>query len=468
MAEFTPFERKMSNEHLPDIVIRTFKHYYEQLVAGATGMLPEDTIEPVEAEDVTQYDSIRSLRGDGFTALGATVVIKLNGGLGTSMGLNTAKSLIEVKDGLSFLDCTARQVQTLRREHEAGIPFVLMNSFATDRDTLAHLERYPDLETDVPLRFLQHRFPKVIADDLSPASWPTEPALEWNPPGHGDIYTALVTSGMLQSLRDHGYRYAFISNSDNLGATLEPAILGHFVHTDFAFLMEVAVRTAMDRKGGHLARRPNGGFVLRESAQCPEQDMDTFQDTTRHRYFNTNNLWLNLEHLSHALEQCHNVLSLPLIVNPKRLDPRDASTPKVLQLETAMGAAISVFDSVGAIVVPRSRFLPVKKCNDLLNVRSDRYVIDKSYRIVAHPDTTASISIDLDPAHYSRLPDYEARFPSGPPSLRHCTSFAVKGDVRFGEGIVAKDSVRIENHQEAQAVIPDFSRLGGTLVVPAQ
>ena len=127
--------------------------------------------------------------------------------------------------------------------------------------------------------------------------------------------------------------------------------------------MEVADRTAADRKGGHLAQRlSDGRLVLRESAQCPDADMDAFQDIERHRYFNTNNLWIHLPSLRECLAEHDGVMGLPMIRNSKTLDPRDASSPKVYQLETAMGAAIAAFESAGALRVPRS---PVRAGQDV-------------------------------------------------------------------------------------------------------
>ena len=185
-------------------------------------------------------------------------MLKLNGGLGTSMGMTRAKSLLEVKDGLTFLDIIVRQVLDLRRRSGARLPLVLMNSFATRDDSLAALARYPELASDVPADFVQNKVPKLLADDLTPASWPAEPGLEWAPPGHGDLYTALVVSGMLDELLERGYRYAFVSNADNLGAVLEPRILAWMAREGHPFVMEVADRTEADRKGGHLARTARG------------------------------------------------------------------------------------------------------------------------------------------------------------------------------------------------------------------
>src|SRR3954447_25927068 len=260
----------MRAEGVADVAIRNFEHYYRLLEAGEAGMLPESQIEPVE--DVPDADGLSEGGDDARDALDRTVIIKLNGGLGTSMGMTRAKSLLEAKDGLSFLDVIARQVLDVRGRTSARLPLVLMNSFYTRDATLAALERYPAVPADVPLDFVQGKVPKIEADGLAPVSWPDDPDLEWAPPGHGDLYTALVTSGMLAQLLERGYEYAFVSNADNLGAVLDPTILAWFARERLPFLMEVADRTEADKKGGHIARRRGGGLVLRETAQTPDSD----------------------------------------------------------------------------------------------------------------------------------------------------------------------------------------------------
>ena len=264
--------------------IESFSHYYRRLAEGETGLLPESEIEP--ARDVPDAEELPDAGEAGRETLDRTVVIKLNGGLGTSMGMTGAKSLIEAKNGFTFLDLIARQVLEDRRRHGVRLPLVLMNSFRTREESLAALERYPDLRVDVPLDFVQGRVPKLRADDLRPVSWPDDPSLEWAPPGHGDLYGSLVSSGMLEELRAKGYEHAFVSNSDNLGAVLEPRIAAWFEREELPFVMEVADRTESDRKGGHIARRRGDGLVLRETAQTPEDDLDAFQNIDRHRYFN--------------------------------------------------------------------------------------------------------------------------------------------------------------------------------------
>lgn len=458
-ADFIPFAEKMRAELLPEIVIRTFQRYYEQLAAGETGLIPEAAIRPVAAlPDLERLPA--DLAETGRAALPRTVVVKLNGGLGTGMGLERAKSLLTVKDGLTFLDIIARQALRSR------VPLVLMNSFATRADSLAALGAYPELGGRIPIDFVQHKAPKVLADDLTPASWPEDPDLEWCPPGHGDIYTALLTSGLLEALLAHGYAYAFVSNADNLGAQLDPLILGYFAQRDLPFLMEVADRTAADRKGGHLAQRQSDGrLLLRESAQCPAADMDAFQDIERHRYFNTNNLWLNLPALKRLLDARDGILGLPLIRNSKTLNPRAPASPAVYQLETAMGAAIGLFEAAGALRVPRTRFAPVKACDDLLSVRSDAYVLTPEWQVVSNParPLPGPPVVSLDPRHYKLIDDLEARFPFGPPSLAACQRLTVRGDVRFGRDVVCRGAAEVINEMDRQAAIPDGQVVSGIL-----
>jgi UTP--glucose-1-phosphate uridylyltransferase len=434
---------KMRAEGLPEVAVETFARYERRLRDGEQGVLRESEIEPLG--DLPDFDELPAADG---SALGRAVVLKLNGGLGTSMGMTRAKSLIEVKDGHTFLDVIVRQVLHLRERHGARIPLLLMNSFATRDDTLAALERYPELQIDdLPLDFVQGKVPKLRANDLEPVEWPADSALEWAPPGHGDVYTSLATSGMLEALLERSYRYLFLSNSDNLGAVLEPRILDWFAREELPFLAETTERTESDRKGGHLARR-DGHLVLRETAQTADEDRASFEDIGRHRYFNCNNIWVDLERLDPTME-------LPLIVNRKTVDPTDSSSPEVLQLETAMGAAVGVIEGAAALRVPRSRFAPVKTSNQLLNVRSDAFELTEEWTVRAVADPIPVVELDSD--QYKLLADFERHFQHGPPSLRECRRLTVKGDVSFGRDVVVRGEVALQGPLE----VPDGAVLEG-------
>jgi UTP--glucose-1-phosphate uridylyltransferase len=441
---------KMRRERVPDVSIDAFARQYRLLESGDRGLIPEAEIEPVD--DVPDVLDLHDCDTD---ALARTVVIKLNGGLGTSMGMTQAKSLIEAKDGLTFLDITVRQVLADRKAHDVRLPLVFMNSFHTRADTLAALERYPELTVDVPLDFVQGKVPKLRADDLEPVEWPDDPALEWAPPGHGDLYPSLVACGMLASLLDAGYEYAFVSNSDNLGAVVDPRILAWFADGGFPFAMEVAERLDIDRKGGHIAWH-KGRLVLREIAQTPDDDVDAFSNVARHRYFNTNSLWVSLRALDSVYRE-HGVIELPMIVNRKTVDPRDPSSTEVIQLESAMGAAIGAFDGAAAIRVPRSRFVPVKTTDDLLVLRSDAYVLTGGAHVGLAAGRDRPPLVSLSKEHYKLLSDFDARFPGGPPSLREADRLEVHGDVTFGHGVRVRGFVRLEGTQR----VPDGAVLEG-------
>ena len=426
--------------------IEVFAHYYRELEAGATGLIGEDTIEPVP--DLPRLDELDVDAETAREAFAHTAVIKLNGGLGTSMGMDRAKSLLPVKDGLSFLDVIVGQVLALRREHGVALPLIFMNSFRTQADTRAVLARYPDLAVaGLPVDFSQNREPKLTAGELAPVHWPADPDLEWCPPGHADLYPSLRSSGVLDALIEAGYRYAFCSNSDNLGAVADPRIAGWLAANRLPFVIESCRRTPADRKGGHLAvRRSDGRLVLRETAQTSPDDMAALQDLERHRYCNTNNLWLDLIRLREVLDENDGVLDLPMIRNAKTVDPGDSSTPAVIQIEAAMGAAVQVFEGARSVLVERSRFVPVKTTNDLLVLRSDVYEIDSNSRVAVSPRRTSAEDpfVDLDPAYFKLMPDFEQRFPAGPPSLIDAERFVVRGDVTFGAGVVVRGAVEVE------------------------
>jgi UTP--glucose-1-phosphate uridylyltransferase len=452
-------EEKMRDAGVPNAAIATFAHYYEQLESGETGMLPDADLD--QLSDVPSYDDLPD-EADA-AALDKTVVIKLNGGLGTSMGMEQAKSLLEVKQGKTFLDIIAGQVLELRKEHGARLPLVLMNSFATRDDTLKALEQHPELESDVPADFVQNKEPKITVEDRFPVEWPPDPHLEWCPPGHGDVYTALRTSGTLDELVERGYEYAFLSNSDNLGAVLDPRVLSWFAAEELPFVMEVCEKTPADRKGGHPAvLKETGRLVLRETAQTPEEDLEKFGDIDTWKYFNTNNLWVNLRALAKVLDDNDGVLGLPMIVNKKTVDPGDKSTPEVFQLETAMGAAVGVFEGAKTLNVPRRRFAPVKTTSDLLVLRSDAYVLTDDFRVEPSPELPDGLPlVELDSDHFKLLRDFDARFPAGPPSLVGARKLAVEGDVKFGRDVVVRGEASVRNDGDEQLVVDDGAVLEG-------
>ncbi len=433
---------KMQAHHCSESEIDGFTHAYRLLESGETGLIPESSIDPLVDPAIVGDGDV----SDSGEALRQTAILKLNGGLGTSMGLAVAKTLLPVREGLSFLDLIVKQVQSVRAEYGAHLPVVFMNSFHTRDDTVAQLAKYPDIAVSgIPVDFVQSQYPKIAEDDLTPVSWPADPDKEWCPPGHGEVFSKLASSGVLDALLDGGYRYLSLSNGDNLGAVPDARLAQWFAESGAPFAMEVCERTPNDRKGGHLAiRKSDGHLVLRELAQTPPEDVDAFMDASRHRFFNTNNLWVNLVALRDLMSVRGTHLGLPLIKNRKTVDPADPASPPVVQLESAMGAAIEVFDGATAVRVDRSRFLPVKTTNELLLVRSDMFDLLPDGRLVAQ--RTDLPRVDLDGEFYKLMDDFEQRIPEAP-SLRESTGLRIRGDVTFEAGVSIRDRVRLEVDQ---------------------
>ncbi|HOA26379.1 MAG TPA: UTP--glucose-1-phosphate uridylyltransferase [Arachnia sp.] len=448
--------QKMIDAGVSTPAVEVFSRFYELLETGETGIIREDTIDPLtEPPSLCDVD-VSNL--EARDAIGKTVMIKLNGGLGTSMGLDKAKTLLDVREGKNFLDLIVRQVLAARDRYDARLPLLLMNSFRTEADTLAHLARYPELPVDgLPLSFMQNQEPKLRADDLTPVEWPDDPSMEWCPPGHGDLYPALEGSGVLDKLLAQGFRYACVSNGDNLGAVPNATVAGWFAKSGAPYAAEVCRRTVNDKKGGHLAiRKADRQLILRDTAQTAPEEMVYFTDEHRHPYFHTNNLWFDLVRLRELLTARNSVLGLPLIRNEKTVDPSDPSSIKVIQVESAMGAAVEVFEGATAICVGRDRFLPVKTTNELLLLRSDVYELNAEGKLVARTDKAPEV--DLDGRFYKLVDDFTGRIPHAP-SLRRATSLKVRGDWTFGDDIAVIGDAELTDEGEPQTV-PDGSRLG--------
>ncbi|MGB1873715.1 MAG: UTP--glucose-1-phosphate uridylyltransferase [Akkermansiaceae bacterium] len=444
MSDFTPFREKMEAASVAEAAIRAFERNYEALLREENGLIPEESISP--CDELPQLEDL-SPGTEVFdpALLAQTVVIKLNGGLGTSMGLQKAKSLLPVKGDVTFLDIIAQQILHLRENTGANVRFLLMNSFSTSSDTLDHMEAYAEdnLSGAETIELMQNQIPKIDAKTLAPVSWEKNVSNEWCPPGHGDLYAALSGSGKLDALLADGIKYAFVSNSDNLGAVLDAGLLRHFAESDAPFLMEVTRRTEADKKGGHLAvRNADGQLLLREVAQCPDEDIDEFQNISKHRYFNTNSLWIRLDVLKDLLEKEGGVLPLPMIQNKKTVDPRDKESTPVYQLETAMGAAIESFPGSVAVCVPRSRFAAVKTTSDLFAIRTDAYVQQADGRITLAPERQGDPPVVVLSDEYKLVDSLEGL---GVPSLIKAGRLSISGPVRFSEGVVIVGDVSFTN-----------------------
>lgn len=443
--------QKMEEKGVMNSATLAFLRAHRLIASGNKGEVSESEITP--ANSVVDYGSLPSEEVFDPALLAQTVVIKLNGGLGTSMGLEKVKSLLEVRPGVAFLDLMSRQILSLRAATGGDVRFLLMNSQASSDDTQDYLSKsVPELGDPADLELLQNWAPKLERETLEPVSHPANPELEWCPPGHADVYPTLEGSGWLDRLLVGGVKYAFISNSDNLGAVLDPTLLSYFAKGDAPFLMEVTRRTEADKKGGHLAtRKEDDRLLLREVAQCPEDDLASFQDIKRHQFFNTNNIWVNLEELKKVMGESEGVLELPVIRNAKTVDPRDASTTAIYQLEQAMGSAIECFEGATAVNVPRSRFAPVKGTSDLFALRSDAYDIGEDGRVQLVESRQGQPPVVNFSSEYKLVDSLELL---GQPSLIDAAELTVSGPVTFADGVKISGKVEVKNDSTERKTVP--------------
>ncbi len=436
--------RRMEEKGLSGHVIREFLRRMEALYHGATGEIHWEDIGDLEQKDIIALDAL-PLPCDLIAQknLAALVVIKLNGGLGTSMSLDKAKSLIPIRAKKNFLRLILEQVTSLRQQYQLAVPLLLMHSFRTRADCICEpglADFNHNTRGAIAIDFLQNQIPRIYQNNLLPMSAQDIAAQAqecWCPPGHGDVFFALHSSGLLKKLLDHGYRTAFISNGDNLGAVVDVRILEYFHKEGLAWISEITPKSASDLKGGSLYRSKKSAKIeLLEIAQVPEEHKSSFQDIRRFPYFNVNNLWLNLEALYNKIRE--GGLHMPLILNRKKIMNQD-----IIQLETAMGAAISCFEKSRMILVPRGRFAPVKNCADLLLRRSDAYAIDPQNHALVPAFTGEEPLISLS-EDYQSLEAFEALF-SHLPSLKKAKSFAVQGKLHFDvEGLTIAGDVRFQ------------------------
>jgi UTP--glucose-1-phosphate uridylyltransferase len=446
---------------LPDAVIENYKRLLDQVLKGETGIIQEDAI-----ESIGDVDTLEAIRANdhyltiGQAALAELAVIRLNGGLGSSMGMPNAKSLLPIRGNLTFNDLMIEQLRHLQAETGHRIPLIHMTSFRTDDDIKQVMDAagYSN-PAGLPSTFQQHKHLKVYADTFGPASESTKDH-NWNPPGHGDIYAALLATGIAEKLLQAGKRYLFVANSDNLGATVAPEILGYMVHNHCPFLMETCRRTEADKKGGHLARdKKTGNLILREVAQAPTVDgqvIPAFSDIERYNQFNTNSIWLDLEQVVKMAKLHNGCIPLPLIRNIKPVNTEDPSSRKAIQIETAMGAAIGVFGGARALEVPRDRFMPVKTNNELLLLMSDVYDVVGGGQVVVREECRGKPlpRIQLDNKFFGLIRDFNERVTCCP-SLEQASNLIVKGDWRFDRPVRFKGTVTLEGLPDMENRIPD-------------
>lgn len=445
-------QRRFENEM--DSFFALFRRYLTDKVSAS--QLDWDKIKSPNKDEVVKFDS---LTNEDSSNLNRLAVLKLNGGLGTSMGCVGPKSVIEVRDGNTFLDLAVRQIEHLNRNHDADVPLLLMNSFNTDADTAKIIKKYQGHRIRVRT-FNQSKFPRILKDSLLPVPSAYDDAGEsWYPPGHGDLFESLVSSGELDYLINQGKEVLFVSNGDNLGATVNTKILNHMIDTESEFIMELTDKTRADVKGGTLINY-DGQVRLLEIAQVPKEHVEDFKSIKKFKNFNTNNLWINLKAIKRLVEA--NGIKSEIIPNQKTIS-NGSSDINVLQLETAVGASIKHFNNAHGIVVPRSRFLPVKTCSDLLLVKSDLFYLEHgALKLDPIRDGFANPLIKLG-SHFKKVSNFQSRI-SHMPKILELDHLTITGNVTLGKNITLKGTVIIVCNEGDKIDIPNGAILENVVV----
>ncbi|MBF0359835.1 MAG: UTP--glucose-1-phosphate uridylyltransferase [Oligoflexia bacterium] len=377
------YSKVMLGKVASDENMKAFFHMFFKLIRGEKALISGDDYQQLAINEMLNLKEINSEEkkrlkkiGEKLLKEGNVVFANLNGGLGTSMGCEGPKSVMEVKNKKSFLDLRIEQIKAISKKVGGDskssnlLPFALMNSFNTTEDTNRALKgkiSHDDFE--------QNMFPRILVTKkgdktfYSPFKSEVRDADEWNPPGHGDFYAAAYGSGWLDELKKKGVKYIFMANADNLGAIPDSVIVGYIADKRVQILTEVTEKSKADVKGGGFGRSLRSGRIMNiEVAQVSDKnpkDMKKFESMPS---FNTNNMIMEVDALIERMSK--EGVRTSMIVNPKIVEGK-----QVIQLESAIASAIEGFERSVVALVPRDRFLPVKKIGDMIALSSDLFVI---------------------------------------------------------------------------------------------
>uniref|UniRef100_A0A0N4Z9C4 UTP--glucose-1-phosphate uridylyltransferase n=1 Tax=Parastrongyloides trichosuri TaxID=131310 RepID=A0A0N4Z9C4_PARTI len=428
--------------------LKGFKTVFKKFLKAKSTVKWND-IKPISDTLLKKYDDLEKPTDDEVKCmLNKLIVVKLNGGLGTSMGCKGPKSAITVRDDLTFLDLLLQQIRHLNKTYDVNVPLVLMNSFNTDEDTMKLLKKYGNVRCEI-FSFCQSKYLRINKESLMPIAKELNDDNDiYYPPGHGNFYESFYNSGLLDKFCKEGKDYVFLSNIDNLGATVDLNILNFIIkNKGTEFIMEVTDKTKADVKGGTLINDDNK-LKLLEIAQVAPEHVDEFKSISKFRIFNTNNLWIQMNAIKKLIE--NDSLDMDIIVNHKHL----SNGLDVIQLETAAGAAIKNFSSAYGINVPRSRFLPVKKTSDLLLLMSNLYDIEDGILTISNLRSFKTTPFIKLGSSFDKVNDFMKRF-NGIPDILELDHLTVSGDVWFGRDVILKGTVIIiANHGDRIDIPP--------------
>lgn len=410
-----------------------------------------ENVRPPTADLVTSYNVLPCV--DASMALNQLAIVKLDGLGQQSMGSSEATSNLGVKNGVTCLDLTVQQIDGLNSTYNADVPLVILSSYLTHDSILSSVKKYTDTRVNITALY-QSRYPSVSSLSSTRVQNSKSKSTVY-PPGHGDLYESLHRSGLLDQLLSQGKRYLFVSNSNNLGSTMDLTVLQHIVDKKIEFAMEVTNTSDVDPEGG-IVLEYDGKIRLLERAQVPSDQLDKFKSLRKFGTFNTNNLWIYLPALKQVMDS--GGLNLDIIAKTKELEDGQS----MIQLETAAGAAISHFKNVRIIKVPQSRFLPVKRPSDLLIVRSNLYHIQDAQLVMNEQRLFRPPTIKLS-EHFRTVPELERRFATVP-DLLELDQLTISGDVYLGRKVKLRGTIIIIADEGQRLEIPSDSDLENRLI----
>ncbi|KIL68833.1 hypothetical protein M378DRAFT_21754 [Amanita muscaria Koide BX008] len=427
-----------------------------------------ENVGPPTADSVTSYNVLPQ-SVDASMALNQLAIVKLDGLGQQSMGSSEATSNLEVKNGVTCLDLTVQQIDSLNSTYNADVLLIILSSYLTHDSILSSVKKYTDTRVNVTALH-QSRYPSVPSLSSTRVQNSKSKSTVY-PPGHGDLYESLHRSGLLDQLLSQGKRYLFVSNSNNLGSTfvvhdldvaylliqsrMDLTVLQHIVDKKIEFAMEVTNTSDIDPEGG-IVLEYDGKIRLLERAQVPSDQLDKFKSLRKFGTFNTNNLWIYLPALKQVMDS--GGLNLDIIAKTKVSEDGQS----MIQLETAAGAAISHFKNVRIIKVPQSRFLPVKRPSDLLIVRSNLYHIQDAQLVMNEQILFRPPTIKLS-EHFRTVPELERRFATVP-DLLELDQLTISGDVYLGRKVKLRGTIIIIADEGQRLEIPSDSDLENRLI----
>ena len=345
-----------------------FRTISEKIKAGAlspSSSVFTGTIEPEQSVKEISWDD-RDQAQLGLKALqdGKVALFVLNGGMATRFG-NVVKGVVEVFEGKSFLQLKAEDVKHSKDDLGANIPFVMMNSFATKDATLKHFQEHDHfgLSEDDIFAYEQSISLRMNPDGTIYLDEQGKPS--YHSPGHGDFFDGLRDSGVMAALKERGCEYICFSNVDNLGATIEPLIIGSHIASGRSMTAELTERRKNSEgvwdKGGAPALADGRSQLLEGFRFPPDFDRGLLPD------FSTNNFIFTLNDIDRKL---------PL---PRHIVEKNVNGSTVLQIESITCEVSGVYENGQQIIdvnylrVPRDgvrgRFFPVKSRQDLEDMR---------------------------------------------------------------------------------------------------